>query len=103
MKIINKKRLAFLHEMNDKLAKENTRLKNQNDFYINNLYEWEDKNKNLFHETIDLKKELTALKREKEILENSLRSAEFALETKDNKIEKFADKLEKIKRAVLEV
>jgi len=103
MKIITNKKLAFLQEMNDKLVKENARLKNQNEFYVDSLFEWENKNKELFHETIDLRKELTAIKRENEVLENSLKAAEFALEDKDNKIKKFTDRFAKIKKAVLEV
>ncbi|HSH50966.1 MAG TPA: hypothetical protein VK982_04500 [Bacteroidales bacterium] len=72
----------------------------KNDFLIKDMQAWETKNKQLFHEIVELRKSKSVLESENRRHKKHLLSAEKALIEKDEKLKRYAEIMSGIKKLI---
>lgn len=72
----------------------------KNDFLIKDMQNWEAKNKQLFHEIVELRKSKSVLESENKRHKQHLLSAENALIEKDEKLKRYTEVMSGIKKLI---
>jgi predicted nuclease with TOPRIM domain len=100
LRVIRVKKLYNIKKQVQFLEGQVQELIEKNDFLIKDMQDWEAKNKQLFHEIVELRKAKSVLESENKRYKQHLLSAENALVEKDEKLKRYTEVMSGIKKLI---
>jgi predicted nuclease with TOPRIM domain len=100
LRVIRVKKLYDIKKQVQFLEGQVQELIEKNDFLIKDMQDWEAKNKQLFHEIVELRKAKSVLESENKRYKQHLLSAENALVEKDEKLKRYTEVMSGIKKLI---
>jgi uncharacterized protein YoxC len=99
-KVIRVKKLYNIKKQVQFLEGQVQELIEKNDFLVKDMQDWQARNKQLFHEIVELRKSKAVLEGENKRLKQHLLSAEKALIEKDEKLKRYTEVMSGIKKLI---
>jgi predicted nuclease with TOPRIM domain len=100
LRVIRVKKLYDIKKQVQFLEGQVQELIEKNDFLIKDMQDWQARNKQLFHEIVELRKAKSVLESESKRYKQHLLSAENALVEKDEKLKRYTEVMFGIKKLI---